>query len=442
MFKKLVFGFVSSVIATSMLTGCASSGHLIKQEQIDNDPVLDAAIVGISLYDVEKQQYVYEHNAHKRLVPASNTKLLTTYASLKHLPDSLPGWFVRETADTVFIRPNADPTFLHRDFPEQHMFEYMASSKKPIIIEIFENPAFGWMGSGWSWNSFQSTSFPERSLMPIYGNVVRFHKNGNHVTAFPPYFNSFIHIEGIAEADRGVAINRAQTNNQFTVRSSNSNTTLRPFTQFDDPNLTYQLLADTLLKRNADSRIFWKSIPTSASLDGYRVFHSQPKDHVLGIMMKRSDNMIAEQLLLMVGTELLGYPADSRATSRLLQTDLAALSDSPEWGDGSGLSRNNIMSPRFFTELLIKMEDEFGWDRVTKILPHGNQGTLNNYYQGYESNLFAKTGTLNSTIALSGYLVTKKGKNYVFSVLVNNQVSNSADVRRSVEKILTKIIDN
>ncbi len=433
------WGLALGIIGAT-LTGCSTS-QLISQSQLDNDPLLDAAILGISIYNMDKEQYVYEYNANKRLVPASNTKLLTTYASLKHLPDSLPGWFVRETADTIFIRPNADPTFLHRDFPEQRMFEFMAQSSKPLVIEMIDNQAFSWMGAGWSWSSYQSTSFPERSQMPLYGNMVRFEKSGNSVTAFPSFFTQHIHIEGPTSSAGGVMISRDQTTNTFSGRAANSTTSVRPFTQFDDPNLTFHLLADTLKKRNANVRIFRKSIARETPLDGYTTFHTEPTDPVLGIMMKRSDNFMAEQLLLMVGTELFGYPADSRAASRIIQTDLASLPDHPSWADGSGLSRNNIMSPRFFTELLLEMHREFGWDRITEILPHGNQGTLNNYYQGYERNLFAKTGTLNSTIALSGYLLTKNDERLVFSFLVNNQVGNTADIRRAVERILTQIID-
>ena len=87
------------------------------------------------------------------------------------------------------------------------------------------------------------------------------------------------------------------------------------------------------------------------------------------------------------------------------------------------------------------MKADFSWQRITTILPTGNQGTLNNYYKNLAGNIFAKTGTLSGQVALSGYLITKQGETLVFSVLVNNHQTSATAIRRGVERFLTQVYE-
>ena len=92
--------------------------------------------------------------------------------------------------------------------------------------------------------------------------------------------------------------------------------------------------------------------------------------------------------------------------------------------------------------ILNKTKNEFGWDRIKNILPTGGTGTLSSYYKKDSSFIYAKTGTLSNNCALSGYLITKKGKLLIFSVLANNYISGATPVRRAVEKFLLAIREN
>jgi len=56
--------------------------------------------------------------------------------------------------------------------------------------------------------------------------------------------------------------------------------------------------------------------------------------------------------------------------------------------------------------------------------------------------LFAKTGTLSNNCALSGYLITKKNKVLIFSVLANNYSTGATPVRKAVEKFLKWVREN
>lgn len=418
------------------------SGRNSLQNMIEEDPVLKKAWVGVSIFDEDRDQYVFDYNSDKRFVPASNTKILTTYASLKYLPDSIPGWYWQETADSLYLYPNGDPTFFHRDFKDQPLIDLLVRIQKPTVVVMEENPGFSRFGLGWPWDYFQSTSVPERSQMPLYGNFARLHVVDGAFHMVPGYFTDGLTV-ATNQSGQGFTLSRAEYDNAFRV-SSGGNTRARPFTQHSDKFLAFHLLRDTLQKTHPEIQLTLnvdKPRPNIKETPGLRTLYSAEKDTVLGVMMKRSDNFIAEQLLLMVGNELTGSLSDRRASRHILQNDLADLPDNPGWADGSGLSRNNQFSPRFYIGLLRKMETEFGGDRVRAIFPHGNEGTLRGYYEGLENQLFAKTGTLSGTIALSGYLETNSGKNLVFSFLVNQHQSGSVDVRRAVEKLLRTVVE-
>src|SRR5215216_2947832 len=102
--------------------------------------------------------------------------------------------------------------------------------------------------------------------------------------------------------------------------------------------------------------------------------HSQPTDSLLKPMMHRSDNFFAEQSLLMVSNERLGFMNDARIIDTLLKTDFKDLPQKPRWVDGSGLSRYNLFTSQDFVFILNKMKNEFGMERIKVIFPTGNEG--------------------------------------------------------------------
>jgi D-alanyl-D-alanine carboxypeptidase/D-alanyl-D-alanine-endopeptidase (penicillin-binding protein 4) len=130
---------------------------------------------------------------------------------------------------------------------------------------------------------------------------------------------------------------------------------------------------------------------------------------------------------------------DARIIDTLLKNDLKELPQKPLWVDGCGLSRNDLFTPRDFVWLLDKMKDEFGLPRMKGILPTGGTGTLASYYKRDSAYIYAKTGSLSGVVALSGYLITKKGHLLIFSVLVNNHTAGGTAIRKDIEKLIEMI---
>ena len=72
-------------------------------------------------------------------------------------------------------------------------------------------------------------------------------------------------------------------------------------------------------------------------------------------------------------------------------------------------------------------------ERMKRILPTGGNGTLKNYYRSDSGYVFAKTGSLNGVLCLSGYIYTMKNRLFEFSILVNNHIGSGSAIRREIE---------
>ncbi|MDR2284760.1 MAG: D-alanyl-D-alanine carboxypeptidase [Sphingobacterium sp.] len=436
--------FVSYVIVMLCLLvvqSCAVKKPIDRLYTIGQDSLLNRASYGLKIMDMDKGTTLYSLNSNRFFIPASNTKLWTMYAGLQTFGDSIPGWSIAEDDKHIYLEPNGDPTFLNDEFPEQRVFELLKSSHKSLQLVLPENTAFGRFGSGWSWGTWQETYSPERSVMPIYNNMVRFYKEGNNFKAIPSFFNNLIEPptdDALHAAHSSVL--RAETSNSYKVqKNSNRSSWIRPFTRLDNDTLAYMLLSDTLRRDNPGVRMsIVRNKPDNLV---FSPVYTVATDTLFAKLMKRSDNFFAEQMMLMAGKIRYGSFADFGTITKIREDLFDGILDQGKWVDGSGLSRGNLISPDEFVKLLTVIYKSNDFERVKRILPHGNEGTLQGLYAGYEANIWAKTGTLADHLGLSGYLKTKKGNNLAFSFLINNFRGNASDYRKKMEEILIWIIE-
>lgn len=435
--KKIFPAFLVLVILLSSCSVQKPNGlALSARTTILDKPEFAPAHVGISIYDPAEKKYLYQYQDNKYFIPASNTKLLTCYAAFKNLKDSLVAFEYLQGEDNMAVRFTGDPSFLHPDFKQQKAFDFLQANA-PNITFITPRYTASAFGNGWAWNDFDADYMPERSAMPIYGNVVKFERKGNGLSVIPKSFKDSLNIFS-SMADGNFTINRDIHTNHFEVVKSS-----RPFSGTEIPftvkkgieDVSLNLLEDTL------NRVLHFASGISNTNGNWKKFYSQPTDSLLKIMMHRSDNFFAEQTLLMVANEKMGLMNDGLIIDTLLKSEFAGMPQKPRWVDGSGLSRYNLITPQDMVWLLTQMKNEVAWDRIKTILPTGDDGTLGGLYKNYAGKIYAKTGTLSSHVALSGYLITNKGKELIFSVMVNAHQSSAATIRKSIESFLTGIID-
>ncbi len=432
-FRHFEYGILL-IINFSLLiffASCSVSHQIARsaKEEVLSNKALHTAHVGISIFDPATNKYLYNYQGDKYFVPASNTKIPTCYAAMKYLGKNLRGLDFMDTDSVLFIRPTADPTLLHRDFNSQPVFEYLLLAKKrlALVYPKWETEVYG---SGWAWNDYNASYMPERSELPIYGNVIEYslaQNGGKYNLKGDIHFFRYALNPYVDPITPNVRIRRRRLDNTFDVFSSTGTFTRTqvPFRTFENQ----RLLEDTLKKAWLDN-----VYPPSESV--FSSVYSRPTDSLLKPMMHRSDNFFAEQSLLMVSNEMLGVMNDEKIIDTLLKTDFQDLPQKPRWADGSGLSRYNLFTPQDFVTILKKMKDEFGMERIKVIFPTGGEGTISSYYKTDSGYIYGKTGTLSGVVAFSGFLYTKKGKLFLFSTLVNNHQSSATDVRRVIEKFL------
>jgi D-alanyl-D-alanine carboxypeptidase/D-alanyl-D-alanine-endopeptidase (penicillin-binding protein 4) len=453
-FKRLL------IINGALLIGvysCSVSHQITKSADkiLLKDSSISAGHIGISIYEPATNTYWYNYDAAKYFVPASNVKLFTCYAGMKYLGDSLVGLRYFEVDTAIYIEPTGDPTFLHDDFKIQPVLDFLKNQKRNIYITT-DNWRDEALGKGWAWDDYNESYMAERSPMPAFGNIVKFSANQNSLKILPSYFdltNKKTHLDSILKEraysldiiqDTGsrFTIKRIRNNNQFEFSYNSKGFFSKQSIPFytDTINTLVEILkADYSLNNiNASSFIIPEFVIPDVRKD-LSIIHSQPTDSLLKPMIHRSDNFFAEQTLLMVSNEHLGYMNDEDIIDTLLKSDLKDVPQKPKWVDGSGLSRYNLFTPQSFVYILNKMKNDFGLKRLENILLTGGEGTLKNYYLKDSSFIYAKTGSLSNNFSLSGFLITKKNKLLIFSILVNNFQNDAAPVRLAIQQFIEGI---
>lgn len=403
------------------------------QKTLLSAAALKGAHVGIAVYNESSKQWVDKHNSDAYYTPASNTKIQSCYLGMKYLKDSIPGWQFAENKDSIFLMPLGDPSFLHPDFAYQPVAELIKTTKKQVVLCLPNNADnFSMFGNGWAWDDYDQDYQPERNRLNIYGNVVTVYKKNEGIEVKPNYFTKNQNLP-----KQYTVWSREKLNNQFFAKPTSIKDPEQqvPFITGSNYALAKLLIEDTL------HPAYPIAIQRGWNQPSASIIKTVPTDSLLKIMMNRSDNFFAEQVLLMTSQQILGKMDDAAAIDTILKTDFADFPQKPEWADGSGLSRFNLTTPENYITLLQKMEAEFPMERIKSIFAQGGKGTLSSYYKNIPGTLYAKTGTLGNQIALSGYIFTNKGTKLLFSVLVANHVSPSTyPVRHAVEEYLTAIM--
>jgi D-alanyl-D-alanine carboxypeptidase/D-alanyl-D-alanine-endopeptidase (penicillin-binding protein 4) len=144
----------------------------------------------------------------------------------------------------------------------------------------------------------------------------------------------------------------------------------------------------------------------------------------LALTNKVSQNLHAELFLRRVGLqEGSGSIADGVAAIRVMLEQAGVPRTSYDFSDGSGMSTYNRVAPRGMVTFLRWIAAQPWGAAYRETLPIGGvDGTLGSRFRGspLERRLFAKTGSLNATNALSGYLIAKSGRTLIFSAYAND----------------------
>ena len=430
------------------------------RQQLDSSRTLRRQQVGVALADAATGEALFGYNEAKYFTPASTMKLLSLYAGLALLPDSLPSLRYFSRGDTLFFQGTGDPTLLHGDVPSRRAYTFLANRPEKLLAycDIATVPAYG---PGWTWDDFNYYFQPERTAFPLYGNTVRFYASApalvrprpgapaqarpQRVRVLPRYFAPLSAPAGEGfrlspDQDDDMHVYRAQLENHFTYRPA-AKKWIDEVPYRTSRTLLLRLLGDTL--RRAIVGVVWRPRPGQ---DSIRTLHGLRADSLYRRMLRVSDNFLAEQLLLMASSHV-GYRdslSGPRAIRSLLKNSLADLPDRPYWVDGSGLSRLNLLTPRTLTALLVRLHRQLPEPRLLSLLAAGGgHGTLRKrYFEPGPPKLtwfWGKTGTLTHTCNLTGYLRCKSGRLVAVTFFNNSIMGDDQATRNAMQHLLSEV---
>ncbi len=259
-------------------------------------------------------------------------------------------------------------------------------------------------------------------------------------------------VTGAEGSPPGIVITRARATNRIQISGSipikYPKRAIEDQVTFENPSaVTCTAFCEVL--RQVGITVLNKQASEPASID-YKVVaahESQPLKSLLPLMNKPSDNMFAECFFKTIGafTRHIGTNGASGTSAQAIRTWLVSIGINQaqfRQVDGSGLSRQNLVSPASIVRILKHWTAGKSPDSFVSSLPiAGVDGTLRSRMKGTgaQGNCRAKTGSVAYTSSLSGYVTTHNGVDLVFSVMVNSYIGPSSDCRALQDKIVVAL---
>ena len=416
----------------SLLISCSVSNKIsreFKKEEAQREDLR-----GFVVYDPDRDKELINLNGHKHFIPGSTVKLFTFYTAYMTLPDSVASIEYLKSGDSLFIRGTAAPGVLEGE--NDPVLAFLRNREEQIFLVDRAMPDEVY-GPGWSWEDYDQGFMPERSLFPLYGNRVTLSGLAEGLRVIPDLFEEEVESQPGSSGSAGqTAKRRDPFKNHFYLNSLEEGQETRI------PFITSNQLTADLLGGAIDRKV---TLFSGKEKERFRELKTQAYDSLYVTMLVRSDNFIAEQLMLQVG-----YRTDSvyrvkagidHALSQLFED----IPQEPRWVDGSGLSRYNLFTPESMIYVLKKIYLEIPREKLLGYFATGGvSGTLEDPFWGGEEEpyIFAKSGTLSNNYCLSGFLRTRKGKILLFSFMDNHFKGPSIERKKEIKDLLLKLRDS
>ena len=203
-------------------------------------------------------------------------------------------------------------------------------------------------------------------------------------------------------------------------------------------------------KTSANDSSCAATIPDSLVILG--TAQSATLNHIATITNHQSDNFCAETLLKAIGKANNGSDDYDTATAALHRAlapiGLAGPSAKMRFADGSGLSRKNFVSPEFLVRILTGMARTSSYKDYLNSLPRPGRkdGTLQTRLPkapaALKNRIYMKSGSLSVVRCFSGYILPSDGdtrKTIAFSIMVNNHVGRQADLAPVLDNLILEL---
>lgn len=424
---------------------------------------------GIKIYSLDRGEPLYELRNKKLFIPASNLKILTTAVALETLgpnyrfPTRLftDGTLKGDVLDgNLYIKGYGDPKFV-----TEQMWLLVNELKNLPLRKItgniigddsfFDNQK---RVKTWIKNpGAQAYEAPLGALSFNFNTVQAYvspgRKAGNRPEIVIEPDNEYVTLDNQARTLKPGTRNRLIVNR--VDRKGFDEITVSGGIRLDQPRAQYflnitdptQYTLSTFKKYLGHVGIDFHgktekgTVPVTA-ID-LLTHESEPLALALQGLNKFSNNFVAEQIIKTIGAEKYGPPGTTLKGLKGVEEYLMELGYRPDQYnvlDGSGLSRQNRLSPQMVIDVLRHVKNDLGVypEFVSALGVMGVDGNVKNRMSGVKSlgRARVKTGTLNFVSALSGYFQSKDGESFAFSILMNSLKCSNSRVKRLQDQII------
>lgn len=468
-FSALVLSSFAAASATATTNAIPSLAALrLNLNASVEHPRLAAAQFGVKVISLDTGKTLFEHNSGKLLKPASNAKLYTGALAL----DRLGPTFRIRTSCYASVKPDADGTLAgdltiygRGDFSMAARFnggDY-TKSLEPLVNALvnagvkrvvgdlvgdesfFRGPPFG---SAWTWDDLNYYYGAEVSALTHEDNVVDLAFKPALALGQPVTFTTKPATQFLQFINRTTTVTNGGRRSVELYRPLAQQavylhgslplgdreltdampvprpalwflTQLRAALAQRGIVVTGQLRTRDWLAAEADPLDYKKQVEIA-------FIESRPMSELVEKMMKPSQNLYAQLLLLQVGarTQRAGQTTEDAGLAEMQKflAEAGVKRGSVLLEEGSGLSRGCLLMPEATVQLLRHMHKHPAAEAFRASLPvAGIDGTLKARFAGTAAvrNMRAKTGSLRYVSSLSGYVTTAAQERLAFCLMLN-----------------------
>lgn len=176
---------------------------------------------------------------------------------------------------------------------------------------------------------------------------------------------------------------------------------------------------------------------------------SQPIRQLLADTLKPSDNLYADSLYLHAAAKIKGKPLNwseaQPVIKQFLQQQTGISLKNSQLVDGSGLSRQDLLTAEQTVDLLRFLHDRFplAYEYIAALPIAGQDGTLQRRLRKPNQQGFirAKTGTMTGISSLSGYLYTANAHTLAFAIFINTRPGTKPNISGRYRSMVDYLCD-
>lgn len=455
----VALAFSAAPVPTAMAAPVRDPALVSALTKVMSDSRVRHASSGTAVMDVATGSLLYGRSATSALTPASNTKLFTAAAAMATLGPSFR--FKTEVVrraklrkDTIqgnlYVKGYGDPTSMQSDYASLAK-QVRASGIRTVTGKLaVDTSYFDAQTYNPNWSTGYADDYYAAQIRPLTiapstdydsGTIYLNYKPGAKgkaasITTTPAAAAKAITIHNLTSTGSkatSVSVSRPYGSSTITIRGPVKSGTAGGSAQVtaNHPELVAAAVFRSELGK-AGVRVLGSTTSMKTPATGQTrtaVDYSMPLSQLLVPFLKLSNNMHAETLTKTMGRVVHGSGSwtSGLAVTRSYLSSLGVPMAGVRMIDGSGLTRNNRITPLAMVTLLTKVQRQSWFQTYYAALPVAADsrrmvgGTMRSRLVGTKAakNAHAKTGSLTGVTALSGYVTGADQRFYAFSMISN-----------------------